>query len=885
VDREHRWSADQWKAISPYLDQALDLEPQVRSAWLDQLAAANPALADDLRELLATHDKVSSAQFLDRALLSPAPDPVAGQQFGAYTLESLIGSGGMGSVWRAKRSDGHFEARVAIKILDHGGLGHQGADQVRREASLLARQSHSNIARLFDAGFTADGQAYLILEFVEGLRIDEYCDSNALSLDARLALLLPVIDAVAHAHTQGIVHRDLKPSNILVTADGVPKLLDFGVAALISRSATLTTAAISKTTPLDAGPEQISLGMTPAYAAPEQIRGEEVTPASDVYALGILLHLLITGRHPFAADTSTHTQIIRAVLTEDAALASEGVDSPSSRRWLRGDLDAVIAKASQREPENRYPSADEFAADIRRFRAARPVLARRHSWSQHIGMFARRNRVHFLPMLSGLLIALIVAAAVLWKLSNAKLDAAPRRVVAPERSVAVMPFLDMSEKKDQEYFSDGLSQELIDQLTKVPDLTVSPRTSSFYFKNRGSTIEQIAKALGVSAVLEGSVRRFGDKLRISAQLVKANDSHPIWSETYDRNIDNIFEIQSEISGAVVKALKASLPGVATFDEGGTRDVRANDLFFHAIFLYNQHSDASVAEALSDLRESVALDPNFARGWAMLSRIQFATWFNLRPDDSRRAAIALDARRSAATAVNLAPQLAAGHIVSGRLAQYADGDLITAEREYRRALELAPRNSYALIQLGYIEGAKGRYQEQNRLADLAVALDPLDSATLDTSAFLAYHSGDLPKAELLFRRLRDVAPSFSIVQSELGKVLLARGHAEVALAEFERAPDPDDVLLGRALAYRALNREADSEAALGRLEASHTVDPYKPALVYGYMGNADKTFEWLERQMRVDSDFLVRMRVLDDPLLDNVKEDPRYQAMRRELKIR
>jgi serine/threonine protein kinase len=391
MDRVHRWSADQWKAISPYLDQALELEPQTRAPWLDQLAAANPALADDLRELLAAHDKVSSSQFLDLALLSPVPDPVAGQQFGAYTLESLLGSSGRGSVWLARGSDRAFEAKAAIKILDHGGLGHTGADQIRRDAGFLAQQAHSNIARLIDVGFTADGQAYLILEYVEGVRIDEYCNRHRLSLDARLALLLQVIDAAAHAHAHGLVHQDLKPSNILVAADGVAKLLDLGVASLIARSATAATAAIAKTAPLAGGPEPPSPGNTPAFAAPEQLRGEEATPASDVYALGILLHMLITGRHPFAADTSTHTQIIRAVLTEDAALASEAIDSASSRRWVRGDLDAVAAKSIQREPEHRYASAAEFAADIRRFRSSRPVSARRHSWLQRIGMFARRK--------------------------------------------------------------------------------------------------------------------------------------------------------------------------------------------------------------------------------------------------------------------------------------------------------------------------------------------------------------------------------------------------------------------------------------------------------------------------------------------------------------
>jgi eukaryotic-like serine/threonine-protein kinase len=391
VDRLGRWSGEQWKEISPYLDQALDLEAGDRDRWLNELHGLNPQLAEDLRELLATHQAIDAAQFLERSLLSPGTRPLAGQRFGAYTLDSLLGTGGMGSVWLAKRSDGHFESKVAIKILDHRGVGQEGAQQIRHEAGLLARQSHPNIARLFDAGFGEEGEPFLVLEYIQGTPIDEYCNSRALSLAERLALLEPIIEAVAHAHAQRIVHRDLKPSNILVTGDGIAKLLDFGVASLISKSTSLSTSAsIRKTVPIEAVPgESQQLGMTPAFASPEQIRGEPITPASDVYALGILLHMLVANRHPFPADSTS--QFIRAVLTEDATLASEAMASSSAKRWVKGDLDAVIVKAIQREPENRYATAAELGADIRRFLAHRPVRARSHSWMQRAAMFVRRR--------------------------------------------------------------------------------------------------------------------------------------------------------------------------------------------------------------------------------------------------------------------------------------------------------------------------------------------------------------------------------------------------------------------------------------------------------------------------------------------------------------
>jgi serine/threonine protein kinase len=376
-----RWNADKWRAIVPHLDRALDMEPVERDRWLTELAGHEPSVARELGELLLVQQSNQAAAFLERSLLGRESESAAGQKVGSYTLVSRLGNGGTGSVWLAQRSDGHFESRVAIKILDRRGLALQGAEQVRREAGLLARQNHANTAKLFDAGFCDNGQPYLILEYVEGRPIDEYCRDRGLTLPERLHLFLPIVEAVAHAHARGIVHCDLKPSNVLVTMDGVPKLLDFGVASLISRSMRVE-ASMSR-------PEK-PMPMSPGYASPEQIRGEAVTPASDVYALGMVLHVLITGRHPYISNTDTATQMIRATLADDAQPASESIQPGASRRWVRGELDAVIAKAIERQPEDRYPAAMQLAADLKRFLACLPVSARQHTLVQRFAMYFRR---------------------------------------------------------------------------------------------------------------------------------------------------------------------------------------------------------------------------------------------------------------------------------------------------------------------------------------------------------------------------------------------------------------------------------------------------------------------------------------------------------------
>lgn len=390
------WQRERWSELSPYLDEALELDPALQDSWLAALAETRPELAAELRTLLALHAANRLSGFLER---SPFADEevLAGQTIGKYTIERLLGRGGMGSVWLARRSDGKFEGFAALKLLDRRALGRDAAEQIRHEASLLARLTHPHIARLFDAEVRASGQPYLVLEYVEGVPIDRYCHAHRLPLAARLRLFLPVLDAVAHAHAQLIVHRDLKPSNVLVTPEGVVKLLDFGVAALQADSPQLHG--------VETEPRLRAL--TPGYAAPEQLRGEPVSAAADVYALGVLLHVLVTGEHPFGASSTTRTQLVRATLTEDAAPASGRLPG-AERRRVRGDLDAVIARALSRDPAQRYPTAAELAADVRRFLGNFPVRARPASRGYVAHKFAQR---HWGGVLSVALVLLVLIAA------------------------------------------------------------------------------------------------------------------------------------------------------------------------------------------------------------------------------------------------------------------------------------------------------------------------------------------------------------------------------------------------------------------------------------------------------------------------------------------
>jgi serine/threonine protein kinase len=375
---------DQWRKLAPYLDRGLELSSEARGAWLEDLRRSEPAVAGEVQRLLTLHEAADRDAFLDSASsLAPPRLRQPGEVVGAYTLVSHIGRGGMGSVWRATRGDGRFERDVAIKFLSIA-LADHGAARFRREGRILGRLSHPNIAQLLDAGTTPNGEAYLVLELVEGRPIDEFCETRRMPADARVPVFLQVLDAVAYAHANLVVHRDLKPANVLVDNDGRVKLLDFGIAKLLEQDG--DAAPVTELT-RDGGP-----ALTLAYAAPEQVSGEPITAATDVYALGVLLYQLLTGRHPAHESLTSYSEAVRAILEIEPPPPSKAAPD-RLRGALRGDLDTIVGTAVKKAPAERYPSATAFAEDLRRTLRNEPIAARPDSIGYRARKFARRNAI------------------------------------------------------------------------------------------------------------------------------------------------------------------------------------------------------------------------------------------------------------------------------------------------------------------------------------------------------------------------------------------------------------------------------------------------------------------------------------------------------------
>ena len=424
-----RFDKARWEKLSPLLDELLVLDAPARAERIEELRRNGHADAADLADLVAQYAEMDREGFLADPVVRPVQEPgLQGQVIGSYTLDSLLGQGGMGTVWLAHRSDGRYEAHVAVKLLNPALLGPGGIERFRREGQALGRLTHPNIARLIDAGVTQSGQPYLVIDYAAGETITKYCDVRQLDATGRVRLFLAVLAAIAHAHAKFILHRDIKPSNILVTAEGQVKLLDFGIAKLLDDS--------TEATPMSDLTRLGAYAFTPEYAAPEQVHGSEVTTATDVYSLGALLYVLLTGRHPTVGAGRTPLERLRAIVDTEPLRPSEAAGA----RALRGDLDNIVLKALKKNPAERYPNVEALAEDLRRYLSHEPVSARPDSLGYRAGKFIMRNRLAVGA--AAIVLATIVAGAgvSIWQAVEATRQR-DRALSLSARNLAVIDFV------------------------------------------------------------------------------------------------------------------------------------------------------------------------------------------------------------------------------------------------------------------------------------------------------------------------------------------------------------------------------------------------------------------------------------------------------------
>src|SRR5665213_3559047 len=881
--------------MSQLLDEALALDTAARRAWLESLApeyrdlapALSQALlpdaaqAADLRGLV-TLPKLGAADEANTPAASGLPP---GARVGPYELIRLLGAGGMAEVWLARRADGAFKREVALKLprLTRAQAGLEA--RFARERDILASLEHPHIARLYDAGVDPQGLPYLSMEYVRGEPLTAWCDSHRLGIAERLGLFLQVLEAVHYAHDRQIIHRDLKPSNILVSESGQVRLLDFGVARLLEAEGTDQLAMTSV----------YGRALTPDYASPELLRGDPVDARSDLYSLGVLLYELLTGTRPYRLK---HAASIGAL---DQAIATLEVKRPSLQlqqttqalvRQVRGDLDAIVLKALAKDPAQRYPSAAAMAEDLQGYLDGRPIRAQRARLSYRLGKFLRRNRA-LVGVIATALAAIVATvgyalhrdsiARVTVSANAPALPAVPSSAASvavfapPAHSIAVRTFLDVSPKRDQEYFSDGLAEEILDLLTKVPDLQVIARTSSFSFKGKSDDVPTIAKKLNVANVVEGSVRKSGGRLRVSTELVRADTGVQIWSETYDRELKDVFKIQDEIADAVVAALKLKLaPGQQALSSHRTSNTAAYNEYLHGRQFFDRFDLDGIQHAVASYRKAIELDPGYAAAYAELAMSEyFAADFVGDAAGARRALEAAD------KAVALAPDQADGYASRGHIRTQAAWNWSGAQEDFEKALAIDPGNSMALRRYGQLLGTLGRLPEAIAMTRKAIELDPLSSLTWSELGMLLIGARQFTAADEAIRRALEIQPESNFGLGDLGTLQLLEGKATQALATARRGTYEDGRLQLTAMAEYSLGHAKESHRALDRLiaKSGHNC-AYCVATVYAWRGEKDKAFEWLERAFVQHESNLTDIKHDFDSLLG----DARYSAMMRKMNL-
>ena len=759
--------------------------PEERTAALTQSCAGDTALLREAQKLLA-HDTSVFEEFAEIAatrLRCDEHDRI-GERMGAYAVVKELGRGGMGAVYLAERADGQFEKRVAIKVLKRGTDTDEVLRRFRIERQILARLDHPNIARLLDAGTTDDGLPYFIMDYIVGAPVTRFAVAQKLSTHQRLELFLKICAAVEFAHRNLVVHRDIKPSNILANAESEPKLLDFGIAKLLAKdedAAQLTSEAQQR--------------FTPVCASPEQAKGGAITVATDIYSLGALLYELLSDQKPhrFSNTRPTREELALVVGEQVPAAPSTVASDAQTARLLRGDLDAIVLFAMQKEPGMRYATVADLAVDIRRHLAGEPVLARHPTLVYRAKCLVKRKQS---LLLAGAVVVSLSAGLSLaywaWAQQNAR-DAAsmPARaagVLASDtrKSIAVLPFQNLSSDPDNAYFADGIQEEVVTHLTKIEDLKVISRTSTRGYQSQSGNLAEIAKQLGVANILKGSVQKAADQVRVNVHLVNVQTGSHLWSEPYDRKLSDIFSVETEIAQGIVESLQAKLTGreQQALAAKPTNNMEAYDAYLRGLAFEargNYLSDA-VFKAIDFYDLAVRLDPNFALAWARLSGLHALLYSNRRDTTTARSDAA---RETLENAQKLQPNSPETLLFTGYYQYWVLHDYALAKATFEQVSKILPGNSEVLYALGAIARSEGHWDESIRYWERGLDLNPRNTALLTEVAFTYAALRQFSTAEKLYDRALKILPDELSLMALKASIYQAEGNLKEAGKLLER----------------------------------------------------------------------------------------------------
>jgi serine/threonine protein kinase/lipoprotein NlpI len=739
-----------------------------------------------------------------------------GKTISHYRILEKLGEGGMGVVYKAE--DTKLRRPVALKFLPPELTRDPGAkERFIKEAQAASALDHPHICNIHEIDETAEGQLFMCMACYEGETLKEMIARGPLGIEEAIRIAAQIGEGLTKAHAAGIVHRDLKPANIMITCEGVAKILDFGLAKLSGQTQHTKTGT--------------TLG-TVSYMSPEQARGASLDHRTDIWSFGVILYEMLAGAPPFRGDYDQ--AVIYSILNDEPpAVTSIRPDVPDS-------IGGIIEKCLEKDPDNRYGSVEELTKDIRQLEGARrPTSARR-----------AMQKSKELP------------------------------------SIAVLPFRDMSPARDQEYFCEGIAEELINGLAQIAGLRVAARTSAFQFKDKDLDVRRVGKELGVESVLEGSVRKAANRLRITAQLINVADGYHIWSEKYDRDLEDIFAIQDEISLAIVEKLRGKLlkEEKSKLVRRYTGNEQAHNLYLKGRYYWNRRHEGGIQKAIELFQQAVEKDPLCAPGY-----IGIADCYNvcgiLGLMDPRIAYAR--SKDAVAKALDIDEDLAEAHASLGWIRTFYDWDWSGAEAEFLKSLELNPNYAYAHYFYSLYLGAMGRHDESITESSRAVELDPIDLAINSIHGCTLMWDRRNDAAMEQFRKTLDMDPNFYLVNLYLGMTLAANEMWREAVEALTRAlaVSPGSPLAMGLMGYvlAASGKRNEALEVLDRLEQlskERFVGSFHKASIHFGLEAYDRAYECLECAFAERESWLAMLNTL--PLWDGFRSDPRFIALMRRV---
>jgi eukaryotic-like serine/threonine-protein kinase len=842
---------------------ALEQEPDQVGAFLDRACDGDAVLRREVEALLASDQRAgrfiekSAVGLATKVIQNQEADSFVGQTIDHYKISESIGTGGMGEVYLA--IDIVAGRKAALKLLPLRFTGDAARlKRFQQEAHAVVALNHPNILTVYEIG-EDHSIHYIASELIEGETLRQRLTRGPMQLSEAVDVAIQVASALAAAHQARIVHRDIKPENIMLRPDGYVKVLDFGIAKLAEQEVPLAMPRDKALLLVETNLGSI-LG-TVRYMSPEQACGGHVDKSSDIWSLGVVLYEMVTGHAPFTGDTPR--EVMSSILEkEPPPVARHVAHAPA-------ELQQIVSRTLRKDRDERYHSAHELfealkglrhklevETELKRSAAGRPWLRWIRSPAAVLGL---------------LVAAMAVAVPFYWHRNLT--TSSP-----PEKSIAVLPFLDLSETKDQEYFCDGMSEEIIDALAKVDGLRVVARASSFSFKGKNVNPSDVGKNLNVANVLAGSLRREGNRVRVTAELINTRSGFHLWTETYDRELAGVFALQDEITRSIVDALKIKFAVPLSVHEQRDRDVY--DLYLQGLYFSNKSSEEDLRRALSFFQRAVEKDPTFSRAWTGIAKVwYFLADVYVKPLDAYPAS-----KEAALKAIALDEKDAEAHCYLSEAKRVLDWDLAGADAELKRALQLDPNSAAAHFFSGLHPLFRGELKDGLQLILEAEKLDPVSPITsyVATAAYLANDRVD--DAVIEGQRTLQLDPNYFYLDSVLAAAYREKGNFPEAIALYTKAQEATRLpSSGLAITYARMDQQTEARNILAQLVQAREkryVSAPLIAAVSTALGDKEEAFRWLERAYAEHSGVLQWIAFL--PEFRSLHSDARFPGLLRRI---